>query len=49
MAALQAGEYGLGRTPSSQTVIVIALSYGMSLLVTAWTMYRVSGGLFNPA
>ncbi|KAH9823722.1 putative MIP aquaporin TC1A8 family protein [Teratosphaeria destructans] len=27
----------------------IALSYGFSLLVTAWNLYRVSGGLFNPA
>lgn len=34
---------------SNQTVIFIGLAYGMSLLVTAWTMYRVSGGLFNPA
>lgn len=24
-------------------------SYGLSLLVTAWALYRVSGGLFNPA
>lgn len=34
---------------SNQTVIYIAMSYGLSLLVTAWVMYRVSGGLFNPA
>jgi len=34
---------------SSQTVIFISLGYGFSLLVTAWTMYRISGGLFNPA
>lgn len=34
---------------SNQTVIYIALSYGMSLLVAAWILYRVSGGLFNPA
>ena len=34
---------------SNQTVIYIALSYGFGLLVTAWTLYRVSGGLFNPA
>lgn len=34
---------------SSQTVIFIGLAYGMSLLVTAWGFYRISGGLFNPA
>jgi len=34
---------------SSQTIVTISLGYGFSLLVTAWTMYRVSGGLFNPA
>jgi aquaporin related protein len=34
---------------SSQTIVIISLGYGFSLLVTAWTLYRVSGGLFNPA
>lgn len=34
---------------SNQTVVFIALSYGFSLLVAAWMLYRVSGGLFNPA
>jgi aquaporin related protein len=34
---------------SNQTVVFIALSYGFSLLVAAWNLYRVSGGLFNPA
>jgi aquaporin rerated protein, other eukaryote len=34
---------------SSQTIIYISLGYGFSLLITAWTMYRISGGLFNPA
>ena len=34
---------------SSQTVVFIALSYGMGLLISAWVLYRVSGGLFNPA
>jgi aquaporin related protein len=27
----------------------IAVSFGISLLVTAWVFYRVTGGLFNPA
>lgn len=34
---------------SNVTIICIALSYGFSLLVAAWVLYRVSGGLFNPA
>lgn len=27
----------------------VSLSYGMALLTSAWVLYRVSGGLFNPA
>lgn len=27
----------------------ISLSFGFSLLVTAWIFYRITGGLFNPA
>ncbi|KAI6367536.1 hypothetical protein MCOR25_004900 [Pyricularia grisea] len=34
---------------SAQTTIFVALAYGFSLLVTVWAMYRISGGLFNPA
>lgn len=34
---------------SNQTIVFISLSYGFSLLVAAWVLYRVSGGLFNPA
>ncbi|EMC93876.1 hypothetical protein BAUCODRAFT_74703 [Baudoinia panamericana UAMH 10762] len=49
MAASQAPESGPTDTNSNQTVIFIAMAYGFSLLVTAWTMYRISGGLFNPA
>lgn len=49
MAAEQASSTGPNGTNSSETVIFISLSYGMSLLVTAWTLYRISGGLFNPA
>ncbi|ORY65115.1 aquaporin-like protein [Pseudomassariella vexata] len=37
-----------GDSPA-HTVIFVALSYGFSLLVTAWSFYRISGGLFNPA
>jgi len=49
MAVEQAGETGPNQTNSSQTVVIISMSYGFSLLVTAWCLYRVSGGLFNPA
>lgn len=49
MAVEQAAESGKNGANSAQTVIYISLGYGMSLLVTAWTMYRISGGLFNPA
>ena len=49
MVAQQSSDTGPGGTPSSSTVVYISLIYGMSLLVTVWTLYRVSGGLFNPA
>ncbi|OCL06137.1 aquaporin-like protein [Glonium stellatum] len=59
MAVAQAGEVALGTTTgdgggtaggkSAQTVVVVALGYGMSLLVAVWALYRISGGLFNPA
>ncbi|KAK4561289.1 hypothetical protein LTR86_004606 [Recurvomyces mirabilis] len=49
MAVDQAPNIGSNGSISNQTVIYIALAYGMSLLVTVWTMYRISGGLFNPA
>ncbi|KAL1590604.1 hypothetical protein WHR41_00846 [Cladosporium halotolerans] len=38
-----------GGADSNQTVVFIAISYGFSLLIAAWVLYRVSGGLFNPA
>lgn len=44
-----APESAPGGGNSNQTVVFIALSYGFSLLVAAWNLYRVSGGLFNPA
>ncbi|KAI5369839.1 Putative major intrinsic protein [Septoria linicola] len=49
MAVDPAPNTALDGSNSNQTVIFIALSYGFGLLVTAWTLYRVSGGLFNPA
>ncbi|KAF7846318.1 hypothetical protein BT93_L4625 [Corymbia citriodora subsp. variegata] len=49
MSVYQAGETGAGGGNAANTVIFISLGYGFSLLVTAWSLYRVSGGLFNPA
>ena len=49
MSVNQAAEVGPNGANSSQTVIYISLGYGMSLLVSVWILYRVSGGLFNPA
>ncbi|PWZ02820.1 aquaporin-like protein [Testicularia cyperi] len=34
---------------SNETIMFIAVSFGISLLVTAWMFYRITGGLFNPA
>lgn len=31
-----------------QELLYIALGAGLSLAVTAWTFFRISGGLFNP-
>jgi len=31
-----------------QQLLYIALAAGFSLVVTAWTFFRISGGLFNP-
>jgi aquaporin related protein len=33
---------------SPAILLYIALSTGFSLVVTAWTFFRISGGLFNP-
>lgn len=49
MSVASAPNFSADGSNSNQTVIHIALSYGLGLLVTAWTLYRVSGGLFNPA
>ncbi|KAK5655596.1 hypothetical protein OQA88_5527 [Cercophora sp. LCS_1] len=49
MAASRAGATAPGGGMSSETVIFISLAYSLSLLVTVWAFYRISGGLFNPA
>lgn len=34
---------------SNQTTLYISVGMGLSLLITAWVFYRITGGLFNPA
>ncbi|KAI8905236.1 MIP family channel protein [Powellomyces hirtus] len=38
-----------GDSPGAAGAMMIATSFGLSLLVVAWALYRVSGGLLNPA
>ncbi|UZJ55574.1 hypothetical protein CBS101457_004894 [Exobasidium rhododendri] len=40
---------GVQAVINNQTLMYIALSFGLSLLVNAWVFYRITGGLFNPA
>ncbi|KAK0558851.1 hypothetical protein OC844_004831 [Tilletia horrida] len=34
---------------SNESILFIATSFGLSLLVSAWLFFRITGGLFNPA
>ncbi|KAM0792508.1 hypothetical protein ACM66B_005178 [Microbotryomycetes sp. NB124-2] len=36
-------------TNDNQTILFIALSFGMSLIVVAWAFFRITGSAFNPA
>lgn len=45
----QVGSLAIVGGASSETIVLIAIVYGFSLLVNAWAFYRISGGLFNPA
>lgn len=49
MVGNQVAGVALAGGASSETVVLIAIVYGFSLLVNAWAFYRISGGLFNPA
>ncbi|GAA5965208.1 hypothetical protein JCM8115_005396 [Rhodotorula mucilaginosa] len=46
-AAGQAGS--TAQTSNTSNLLYIAFGFGISLTVTAWVFFRVSGGLFNPA
>jgi aquaporin rerated protein, other eukaryote len=47
-ASLSASEASPYNTPTLDRVLYIATSMGLSLIVSAWLFYRVTGGLFNP-
>ncbi|PSR81244.1 aquaporin-like protein [Coniella lustricola] len=49
MVLSQVGTLAITGGATSETVVLIAIVYGFSLLVNAWAFYRISGGLFNPA
>lgn len=34
---------------AGETIIYTSLSFGLSLIVTAWAFFRITGALFNPA
>ncbi|RYP52159.1 hypothetical protein DL768_002601 [Monosporascus sp. mg162] len=46
-APLDGRSENLAANPSK--LVFICLCFGMSLAVNAWTFFRISGGLFNPA
>ncbi|RYP09433.1 hypothetical protein DL765_008429 [Monosporascus sp. GIB2] len=46
-APLEGRSEKLAANPSQ--LVFICLCFGMSLAVNAWTFFRISGGLFNPA
>ncbi|KAG8864336.1 Aquaporin-4 [Tulasnella sp. 330] len=43
------GGASVNRVASIDQLIYISASMGLSLLITVWMFYRVTGGLFNPA
>ena len=49
--ASQAGDTStdLPQGPNPQTILYISLSFAVSLAITCWVFFRVSGGQFNPA
>jgi aquaporin rerated protein, other eukaryote len=45
----QPADFPTGTGPQPAALLYISLSFGFSLAVNAWTFFRISGGLFNPA
>jgi len=48
-AAQGGGVQAVNPVASIQQLLYIAVSMGLSLLVSVWAFYRVTGGVFNPA
>jgi len=48
-SADEASDGSLTQFPNTSNLMFIALAFGFSLCINAWTFYRISGGLFNPA
>lgn len=46
-ATTSAGSVGQP-APNMLNVLIASMSFGFSLLISAWLFYRVTGGLFNP-
>ncbi|PWN50515.1 aquaporin-like protein [Violaceomyces palustris] len=43
------GSLNTNAPPNTPVLLYSSLGFGFSLAVNAWTFYRISGGLFNPA
>jgi len=48
-ASAAASGQAVSTVPSISQLLYIAVSMGLSLLVSVWLFYRVTGGVFNPA
>lgn len=48
-AGAQRGDSAQSSYPNTSNLLYISLAFGFSLAVNAWTFFRISGGLFNPA
>lgn len=44
-----AAQTNTATTLANPVILFISVGMGLSLLVTAWVFYRITGGLFNPA
>ncbi|CAE6467129.1 unnamed protein product, partial [Rhizoctonia solani] len=48
-ASLGGASNSANRVQSIEQLLYISVSMGLSLLVSVWLFYRVTGGVFNPA
>lgn len=47
-ASAETVQGGVRQSSTTEQIMYIATSMGLSLLVSAWLFFRVTGGLFNP-